>query len=276
MNDWAELLRRATERMIEQGAILAPRFVVFAVLFVGGLLAAFVLQGVVRALLRRAGLDRIAEHTGVGRTLARLGYANPASHLAGFVVFWTVLGVFLLTAADSLGLPAVSQSIAQVIGSLPTLAVVVLILLIGFSMAGAAQRTIEGVAERSRMISARALGQLAYYLVGALFTVIALSGLGVDFTIVITVIGVLLAAIGTGLAVTVALGARRVAQNTIGGVYARRDLRVGDRIKVGELEGDVAAVGQVFLTLRDGDRTWLVPYEQVLSSVIEVVRRATP
>jgi hypothetical protein len=51
---------------------------------------------------------------------------------------------------------------------------------------------------------------------------------------------------------------------------------VGDRIKVGELEGDVAAVGQVFLTLRDGDRTWLVPYEQVLSSVIEVVRRATP
>lgn len=273
MNEWGDLLARATERLIEHAAIMAPRVAVFAVLFIGGLLAAWIVQAIVRSLLRRAGLDRAAERTGIGRTLTRFGYENPASHLIGFVMFWIVLGVFLLTAADSLGLPAVSQSIAEVIGFLPKLAVVVLILLIGFSMARAAQRTIEGVAERSRMISARALGQLAYYLVAALSSVIALSGLGVDFTIVITVIAVVLASIGVGLGVTLALGARRVAQNTIGGVYARRDLRVGDRIRVGDLEGDIAAVGQVFLTLRDGGRTWLVPYEEILSRVVEIVRR---
>jgi small-conductance mechanosensitive channel len=273
MNDWGMLLRSASERMLEQAAAMTPGVVVYAILFIGGLLMAFIAQFAVRALLRRAGLDRIAERTGVGRTLSALGYKNPASHLGGFVVFWTVLGVFLLTGADSLGLPAVSRSIAEVIGLLPQLAVVVLILLIGFSMAGAARKTIEGVADRSRMISARALGRLAYYLVASLFMVIALSGLGVDFTIVITVIGVLTASLGIGLAVTVAIGARRVAQNTIGGVYARRDLKVGDRIRVGDLEGDIAAAGQVFLTLRNGERTWLVPYEQVLSGVIEVVRR---
>ena len=61
---------------------------------------------------------------------------------------------------------------------------------------------VEGVAERSRMLSAGMLGSAAYYLIAALSAVVALSGLGIDFTIITVVVTVILASVGVGLAMT--------------------------------------------------------------------------
>jgi small-conductance mechanosensitive channel len=274
MSDWGTLLRHASERIVDQFAIIVPRLTLSLLLVVLGVIVAWLAQMLVRGILSRAGLDRLASHTGIGGTLTRLGVEHPASHLAGFVAFWAVLAVFLLTGADVLGLPAVSQAIANLIALMPNLALVVLLLLLGFTLARTARRAIEGVADRSRMVSARTLGRGAYYLVAVVTAVIALSGVGLDFTIVTAALAVVLASLGAGLAVTVALGARRVAQNTISGVYARRDVRVGDRIRLADGEGDVTAVGQIFLTLRHGGRTRLVPYERLLEEGVEIVSRA--
>ncbi len=274
MSEWSVVIQRALQGLADQAALLLPRLVVSFLLLMAGVVFAFLLQSLVRTVLQRAGLDRLADQTGIGRFLARMGSKNPASHFAGFVVFWTVLAVFLVTAADALLLPAVSEMIGGLIAQIPPVALAALVLLLGMSFARHAQRTIEGVTERSRMASARSLGLGAYYLVTALTIVVALSGLGIDFTIVTAVVVVVLASLGVGVAVTLGIGSRDVARNTISGVYARRDIRVGDRIRVDGLEGEVAAVGQVLFTLRDGERTWLVPYDRIFAAGVEVVSRA--
>lgn len=274
MNEWPEIVRMTFDNLANQTAEVLPRLLVSLVLVAVGVIIAYGAMRFVRAILRRVGLDRLADQTGFGRVLAGSGYENPASHLAGFVVFWAVLAVFLATAADALGLPQVSVIISNIISLLPPIALAALVLLIGFSMARTTRRSIEGVAERSRMVSARPLGAAAFYLVAALTTVVALSGLGVDFTIVTAVVSVILAAFGTGLAVMLGVGARDVARNTVDGVYVRRDVGVGDRIRIGDLEGRVTTVGQVTLTLEHEGRTWLVPYDRLLGSVVEILERA--
>lgn len=273
MNELGALFRRAFEGLAQQSAVLLPRVLVAFVLFLLGVGLAFLAQAAVRGLLRRAGLDRLVEQIVVFRWMRRLGHEHPASHLAGYVAFWTVLAIFLLSGADALGLPEVSAVIGRLIAQIPPVALAILLLLIALAVASSARRTVEGVAERSRLIAARPLGAAVFWLVVALGGVVALSGIGVDFTIVTVVVAVTLAAVGTGFAVTLALGSRDVVRNTISGIYARRVVRVGDRVRVGEVEGDVEAVGQIAVTLRAGSRTLLVPYDHVVGSVLEIVRR---
>jgi len=274
MSDWTDLMRTALQGLAVQSGQLLPRLAISFVLVVAGIGIAYLLQALVRAVLRRAGLDRLSEQTGLGQFLSRLGYANPASHLAGFLLFWTVLALFLLSAAEALGLPAVSQMIGRLLAQLPSFAIAVLVLFVGLNIARTARGTVEGVAERSRMMSAGTLAAATYYLVAALATVVALSGLGIDFTIVTAVVIVTLASTGVGVAVTVGLGSRDVSRNTISGIYARREVHVGDRIRLGDIEGEIEAVGQVSLTLRNDERTWLVPYDRILSSMVEIQSRA--
>jgi len=273
MNEWSEVVQRAVLGLADQAAMLLPRLVVSFLLLLAGVLIAFLLQAIVRTVLGRAGLDRLADQTGLGRFLSRMGHENPASHLAGFVVFWTVLAVFLVTGADAQGLPAVSEMIGRLIAQLPPIALAALVLLLGMSFARNVRRTVEGVTERSRMASARPLGIGAYYLVAALTIVVALSGLGIDFTIVTAVVVVLLATLGAGVAITLGLGSRDVARNTISGIYARKEIKVGDRIRLDGLDGEVAAVGQILVTLTHEGRTWLVPYDRILATGVEIVRR---
>ena len=275
MNEWAEFLRRGFDSLLTQSANLLPRLLVAVALVLAGVALAFVVQALVRGILRRAGLDRVADRTGVGQFLHGLGYVNPASHLAGFAVFWTVFALFLLSSADAFGLPGVSSLIAGLISRLPAFALAALLILVGFAFARRARRLVEELADRSRLLSARPLGAAAYYLVAALSIVIALGGLGIDFTIVIGVVLVILASVGFGLALSVGLGSRDVARNTIDGIYARRQVRTGDRIRVGDVQGEVTGAGDVSITLSDGQKTWLVPYEQLLRSVVEVVERAS-
>ncbi len=274
MNDWTELARNALQHLMDQSAALLPRLLVSFLLVAIGAGIAYLVMIVLRGLLQRAGLDRVVDRTGLGSLLARSGYENPASHLVAFASFWVILAVFLVSSADAVGLPQVSQTLTGLLALLPPVALAVLVLLVGLSMARTARRTVEGVAERSRLAGARPLGAGVFYLITALTLVIALSGLGVDFTIVTAVVTVILASLGTGFAVTLGLGSRDVARNTITGIYVRREVRVGDRVKFEALEGRVAAVGQVSVTLEHEGRRWLVPYDRFLAGPVEILEKA--
>lgn len=270
MDQWSEIAGGAFSALGAESARVLPRLLVATVLLAMGIVAALLGDRLVRELLRRTGVDRLAAHTGIGRVLARLDYTHPVSHLAGFIAFWIVLAIFLVSSADVAGLPTVSRIIGDFIAHLPPYMLAAILLLVGISLARLAKRSVEGVAERSRLVATRPLGLLAYWLIISLTVVVALSGLGPDFTILTSVTVAILTCLGLGAAGLLVMGSRDVARNTVSGVYVRRSLRVGQRVRVGDVGGVISAVGQVNFTLRDGGRTWLVPYDHVVNATVEV------
>ncbi len=273
MNEWKTVFEEALSALGSQSAALAPKLLISVMILAFGLAISYVAQFVVRNILKKSGIDRFMDRTGLGRMFERMGYEYPISHLSGFFTFWAVLALFLLTSADSLGLPGVSSTIGGIIALLPTVALAMLVLIFGLAIGRTAQRTIEGVAERSRLKAARPVGLAAYYLVAAVSLVIALTRLGFDFTSVTAVVVVILATVGAGLAMTLAMGARDVARNTITGIYTRREIRTGDRIRIGGFEGTVRKSGQVSITVENGSSTYLIPHDLCLSSVVEITGR---
>src|SRR5712664_2002787 len=86
-----------------------------ALLFVGWLVA----SGCSRAmmgLLHRVGIDRLSNRLGFTNLERRMGMRMDGAHLLGKIVFWFVFLIFLLPAADSLGLPAVSNTLNTLVG----------------------------------------------------------------------------------------------------------------------------------------------------------------
>jgi small-conductance mechanosensitive channel len=267
------LIGSFVDGLVREGVPFLSRLgVAFLVVTIGAFVA-YLTQLILRTLLRSAGLDRVADRTGIGQFLGRIGYNNPASHFAGFVAFWVVLALFLLSGAEALRLPGASDLIPRFIAQIPRYALAALVLFFGLALARNAQRAIEGAAERSRLASARPLGLVGYYLIASLAIVVSLSGLGIDFAIVTAVVAVLLLSAGVGVAVTLAFGSRDVARETIDGIYLRRELRPGDRVRVGAVAGEVVRVGQVFVTLRNAEGTELVPHHLFFEGA---VRRDPP
>jgi len=86
-----------------------PRLVGFLIILIVGLIVAALVSRALTFLLRKVGFDRLSERIGLTRFEQRMGIRMDPAGVLGKVVYWFILLIFLIPAADALGLPAVSN-----------------------------------------------------------------------------------------------------------------------------------------------------------------------
>ncbi|MER8124642.1 mechanosensitive ion channel family protein, partial [Acinetobacter baumannii] len=85
--------------------------------------------------------------TGLTKMLGRVGIQVPISTLIGKIVYWFVLLIFLVSAAESLGLERVSAPLDMLALYLPKVFGAALVLLAGVLLAQVANGLVRGAAE---------------------------------------------------------------------------------------------------------------------------------
>jgi hypothetical protein len=195
-------LRRFLER--SQG-LLAVVLAVVVVLVVG-LLAAWLLETLVRKALRFFGFDRILHRPRVADSLRRAGLRHPPSALIGQLVRWIVVVSTLLGALSILSAEATDVVLSALVHYLPRLAAGLLLLVAGYAISVFAGRSVLIWAVNARVQGAQWLSGGVRLLVGVFFAALALENLGFgrDIALVVLAIllggGVLAAALAYGLA----------------------------------------------------------------------------
>ena len=81
-----------------------PNLIGAFIILIFGLIIAFILKKISTSLFRKVGLDRISRKAGVSDVMQDAGLAKSPSILAGKIIFWLVFFVFLVPAANALGL----------------------------------------------------------------------------------------------------------------------------------------------------------------------------
>jgi len=93
-------------------------------------------------------------------------------------------------------------------------------------------------------------------------TVLAIVGvdqIGVDISVVVTMLAITLAGILGGLSIAFGLGARSYVSNLIGAHYLGRDYREGERIRINNVEGTILEITSVAVILETSEGRLTVP-----------------
>jgi hypothetical protein len=170
--------------------------------FVGGLLAKF---------LRTIRVDDLAERSGIAGFLRRAHVNADAAGVIGGLVKWYVRLVFLLLAANAVGLTAVSGIVNQVLAFIPNLLVAILILGVFSWLATTAKNLVSGAVESGGMPNASALGTLTYVAVLAFGIIAAANQIGVAATLINTLFIGVVGALALAFGLAFGLGGREEA-----------------------------------------------------------------
>src|ERR1700736_1083070 len=111
-----------------------PRLVVMLVIILSGLLVAYALRYVVRAILRLSKLDRLSEEAGASRVL-RMAALPSMTEVLSRSVFWITLLGFILIGISVLGVAGLQGQISRLLQFLPEIVVAILILFLGLIIA---------------------------------------------------------------------------------------------------------------------------------------------
>jgi small-conductance mechanosensitive channel len=181
--------------------------------------------------------------TGATKLLGRAGIRMPISVLLGKIVYWFVLLIFLVSAAESLGLARVSATLDMLALYVPKVFGAGLILLVGILLAQLVNGLVRGAAESVGFEYSAGLGRIAQGLVIIIIISVAIGQLEVKTELLNYVIAIALISIGLAVALAFGLGSRELVSQILAGIYVRELYEVGQRVRIEELEGSIEEIG---------------------------------
>ena len=200
--------------LVHMIAEFLPRFLVMLIIIVIGLLAAFVLKYILRALLGLTKLDRVSDDAGASRVL-RMAHLPPMTELLSRSIFWVTWIGFILVGLSVLGVAGLQEQISRLFQFLPEVFVAILILFLGAVIANFLSRTALLAAVNAGHPSPKILSWSIRFVIWILAISMTLEELGVARRTVISAFSIIFGATMLGLAIAFGLGGQDLARKCL-------------------------------------------------------------
>ena len=210
VSDWGDAVFLSVSNALNAFLNAVPLVIGALLIIIVGWIIAGLLARLTAELLRRVGADRLfAEHS--GRVYGERTQSIRPSVVGSELVKWLIRFVFLVAAANVLGLTQVSELLNQVLLWIPNLIVAAIILLVAPILARFVRGTIEVGAGQMGFTNARLLGRIAEIAIVAFAVIIAINQIGIAANLVNILFIGLVAALSLAFGLAFGLGGRDVA-----------------------------------------------------------------
>ena len=250
-------LRQVLDRILAGLLELGPRLVTALLIMACGVAVAYLLRIIIGRVV--AGLDRLIPSRRLRASLRTVAIGRPASEMVGTVVFWFVILLFLASATETIGLPLVTSWLSGAARYLPGVLSALLIALAGLAVGVFLRDLAISALARAGVPNSRALGRLLQTVVVLVCVMIAVDQLGIDTTLLTALIVTLLGVALLGGAVAFGLGARTEVSNILASHYLQKTYKVGNRVRIGDLKGEVLQITPTAVVLDSGEGRVTVP-----------------
>ena len=190
-----------------------PRIIGFVVVLIVGWIISSLLARGVQALLHAVKFNELARRSGFADFVQKMGVKDDASGVIAGIVKWFVRLIALVVAFDTLGLPAVSNVLQQLLLWLPNLIVALVVLVIGGLAAKALSQLVRGASAEAGFSNPDMLATVTRVAVWGFTIVVAINQLGIATTLINTLLVGLVGALALAFGLAFGLGGRdRAAQ----------------------------------------------------------------
>ncbi|MBI4668198.1 MAG: hypothetical protein HY747_03275 [Elusimicrobia bacterium] len=192
-----------------------PGIVGALLLLLIGFMLARGLRAVAEKLFRSIRLDEYTEKVGFNEILSRVGFGRSPGFVVGFLVYWLIVLVFIVSAANVVELTVVSELLENFVLFIPKLIASILILFGGLVLGHFVAQIVANAATSNNIRGGSALSQLANVVVIIFASLMALEQLGINTEILSSSFQIILGAICLALALAFGLGGRDMAADII-------------------------------------------------------------
>jgi hypothetical protein len=261
IRDTGDALRASLAGALNTFLSAIPRIIGFVVVLIVGWIVASLLGRGVEALLHAVRFNDLARRSGFADFVQKMGVRDDPAGVIASIVTWFVRLITLVVAFDTLGLPAVSGVLQQLLLWLPNLVVALVVLVIGGLAANALSQLVRGATAEAGFSNPDMLATVAKVAVWGFTIVVAVNQLGIATTLINTLLIGIVGAFTIAFGLAFGLGGRDRAAQLLD-TWGRRAERAAPKLE----RAANAAREQVPVTVRQssnpigkpkGDGSWI-------------------
>ncbi len=221
IRDWGTAIFNALANAVNLILTFIPRLVGFLIILIIGWIIAALLSRAVTWLLRRIGFDRMSDRIGLTRFEQRMGVRLDSAGILGKIVFWFILLIFLVSAADALGLTAVSSVLNTLVDYIPNVFVAILVLFLGVLLATVVADLVRGATASANIGNPNIFAGIARWAIIGFAALIALEQLQISPVLLNELFGAIVAAVAIAFGLAFGLGGQDAARRWLARVENR-------------------------------------------------------
>lgn len=248
-----------------------PSIIVAILLFVVGWIIAKVVAGIIKKTLNAMKFDEIIKKVNLDKLLAKIKPDISAAAVLSKLVYWLIMLVVITAAADFLGWEMVTAGIASFFAYLPTLVVALLLFIIGVYIADLVKNMIYTAANSIGISGAMVIANIVYYVLFIFIAITALNQAGVDTAIITSNVTIILGSILLAFALSYGIASRNIVSNLLSSYYGKGKFNAGQRIRIGEIEGEIIKIDSISVTLSTGTSKVVIPSKNLIEGTVEIL-----
>lgn len=215
IQSWTELVLGSLSALWASVASFLPSLIGALIVLLIGLIFAAVIRSLIHRLIDSIRLDTLLKSSGAEMYFERAGLKLSSGKFFGLLVYWFILIVFVLAAADILGLYGLSLFLRSVVAYLPSVFVAVLIMLAAVLIANFLRSLVRHSVVSARLHAAKFLGTLTWWTLVIFGFLTSLIQLGVAADIIRNIITGLVAMIALAGGIAFGLGGKDYAAHLL-------------------------------------------------------------
>lgn len=263
-----EIVLKSLQQVVEQIIGVLPNIIGALVLLVFGWILAKVASSIVSRILKRIGLDKLADRLNDTDSFRESNIKiKPVSIIKKFL-YWTILLIFILSATETLGLDILTQQVGKVIDFIPKLLTALIIMGVGFYIADAVKQLVGNAAQSFGVPSWKVISYGVFYILLIAIAITALEQAGIMTDIIKWNVYIILSGIFLAFAIAYGFAARNVLTSILTSYYSKSNFEVGQVIELDEYTGTIIKMDNVSFTMDIGDRYVVFPQSRLMNGQI--------
>ena len=187
------------------------------------------------------------------------------------VVKWMLILVFVMAGSGIFGLDSVSNAIKSFIAYLPQLLTALAIFVAGVYLGTIVKNAINTMFKSLELSGGNLVGNIAFYLIVVFLSITAFDQAGIDTSVIKSNLTLLIGSVLLSFTIAFGLGSRDVIKKLLFGFYSRKNIGIGQKVRIGSNEGTVVAIDNICITLLGEDGKILLPIDLVASEKIVIL-----
>jgi hypothetical protein len=232
-----DILFKTFENLIQQFEEFTSNFIGALVILLVGWFTAKIGSVVLKNIFSKIGIDKLGEKINEIDAIKKFELDIKLSQVISRIVYYFVMIVFLIQAAQTLGVPAISNMFVMLVEYIPKVISATIMILAGLLLADAVKLFVVGLCESFNIASGKLIGSGVFFFLLVITIIAALGQAGINTALLESSFNILIASIILSFSIGYGFASKEILLNIISSFYSKNKYKEGQIIEIEGIKG---------------------------------------
>jgi len=247
--DIKQILINTFSKLIEQSSTFISNLISAVLILTIGWLVAKLTSFIFGSFLSRVGVDKLGEKIQNMEMLRKYQLDFKLSKVLSVILYILIMLFLSVSAADTLGVPAISNMFMMLVDFIPKLGVAIMMTLLGLFVSDLARKFVETLCKSFRIASGKLISMGVFFFLSFISVILALGQAGINTKLLESSFNILVAGLVLAFSIGYGIASKEILLNILSSIYSRKNFKEGDRVEILGVKGTIIRMDNTTLVL---------------------------